>query len=624
MTDFSFGQINKKNQGIDFSKLSLRGGALQRSDMKTDAQRSIFDSLDKDKNGILTQNEMNAFADAANATGVKNNGGTNVTWDEAEKYFADNASGDSALKTNEKGQVVYDTTDKNGNAIQQKLNQNDMQEFINTFANSTENGQIVSAEEQEDGSITVSYDNGNQTVIREDGSTEQTTPDDVIDNQTTVTERRSDGTVSAITQSIEGLGEQHSEYAEDGTTVIQTEGSVDVGNSTVTTHSETDMDGNSISNIEISSEEGTFRMNGKTDVSGNEEVHYEEQQADGSKSEEDVVIENGFTRRTRSAEQKADGSSVETRYDGATGSSRTSSTEVKADGTKVETEYDLTGQHPVKTVETETSGRVVTTNYSRTATQGTGIPETMDVDVYGNGTVKAHYEYVYDENGESVPRLTSRTEMKGSVSVTTTYKYNNDGTVTTQVEDPTKGTVTTQVLRNPSVSNDKMQGTLAEEVVVDNKKGITTTSRYASDGKTLTSKVTDSRQTTITETYTRGHVSQKDTYYKQQNVTITEKNNKVSVTCSDGSSHWLTPNGRGGYDIYVKCDESVQAFNARTGLNKHGTHTQNGVSYFMAGDSVSLTMAEVVDVASKHPDAFDVNQPTCLNFLINLFPVIQQ
>ena len=80
MADIDVGKFGKKS-GIDLSTFT---GGLKKDQMKTDAQKSIFDKLDTDKNGVLDENEISAFRSA-----VDSNGDNTVSKREAKRFLKD-------------------------------------------------------------------------------------------------------------------------------------------------------------------------------------------------------------------------------------------------------------------------------------------------------------------------------------------------------------------------------------------------------------------------------------------------------------------------------------------------------------------------------------------------------
>lgn len=80
MADIDVGKFGKKS-GIDLSTFT---GGLKKDQMKTDAQKSIFDKLDTDKNGVLDENEISALRSA-----VDSNGDNTVSKREAKRFLKD-------------------------------------------------------------------------------------------------------------------------------------------------------------------------------------------------------------------------------------------------------------------------------------------------------------------------------------------------------------------------------------------------------------------------------------------------------------------------------------------------------------------------------------------------------
>lgn len=71
-----------KNTRVDLQ--TFKGG-LQRANLKTDAEKSIFDTIDTDKNGVLTQDEIKSFQSK-----IDTSGDNEVSKKEADNYLKSN------------------------------------------------------------------------------------------------------------------------------------------------------------------------------------------------------------------------------------------------------------------------------------------------------------------------------------------------------------------------------------------------------------------------------------------------------------------------------------------------------------------------------------------------------
>ncbi len=225
--------FGKKSQ-IDFNSF---GAGLKRDALKTDAQKSIFDSIDSDKNGVLDKSELEAFQ-----KNLDENGDGSVEKKEVDKYF-------------EKMSSFFNP---NGGKVDKKQNQAEMLQFLQEYGANTEN--IASSETTEENgvkTVTVKYkDNttesvavdsktGNVTTTKTDAEgvaeTEVKTSDGTLVSSSFKSEERSatiefaaDGKTPA--KMTETVGNQNSvtEFGSDGSTPVKTVITDTTDNSTAT------------------------------------------------------------------------------------------------------------------------------------------------------------------------------------------------------------------------------------------------------------------------------------------------------------------------------------------------------------------------------------------------------
>jgi len=139
--------FGKKSQ-IDFSSF---GAGLKRESLKTDTQKSIFNSIDIDKNGVLDKSELEAFQKNLDA-----NGDGSVEKKEVDNYF----------------EKMSNFFNPNGGKVDKKQNQAEMLKFLQEYGANTEN--ILSTEETEANgvkTVTVKYKDNTAEVIKLDSGT---------------------------------------------------------------------------------------------------------------------------------------------------------------------------------------------------------------------------------------------------------------------------------------------------------------------------------------------------------------------------------------------------------------------------------------------------------------------
>jgi len=189
--------FGKKSQ-IDFSSF---GAGLKREDLKTDAQKSIFNSIDTDKNGVLDKTELEAFQ-----KNLDENGDGSVEKKEVDNYFKKMSS----------------FFNPNGGKVDKKQNQAEMLKFLQEYGANTEN--ITSSETTETNgvkTVTVKYkDNTTESVAVDSNTGKVTTTKTDADGVAESEVKTSDGTlVSSSFKSEERSATI--EYAADGKTPVK-------------------------------------------------------------------------------------------------------------------------------------------------------------------------------------------------------------------------------------------------------------------------------------------------------------------------------------------------------------------------------------------------------------------
>lgn len=193
MGDFDIKQFKK--MGINISSLMKKGGGAKLSDKMSSEQVEVFKRLDKNNDGVVSQQEFLNFANDADASGkgkLMNDG--NVNFSESKNYF------------------MSEISDKN---VIKQLTPEEIVAFFEEFSNDGTPEDIKNATETiVDGkkATTIEYNNGDKEIIFEDGSKkiiQKNSKDEII-----ATEKRADGTIereiinNTIGQITENIYEQ--------------------------------------------------------------------------------------------------------------------------------------------------------------------------------------------------------------------------------------------------------------------------------------------------------------------------------------------------------------------------------------------------------------------------------
>ncbi len=256
------GNIGKfgKNSGVDLN--TVKGG-LKKEAMKTDEQKSIFDAVDADKNGVLDEKEVKAFKEKLDTSqdGV-------ISKKEAKKFL-------KSLNLNE-------------------VDQKELLKFLLDYSLNTENVQDVRIKEENGQKlIEVVYKDGTTEVVHSDKSSEVTTLPDENGNVTTQFLTADKKLTKTSTTSANG-DVTETEYAEDGETPVSSE--ITGKNGSVATISYEEgkpvskqvKHGSTTSNYTYS-EDGTEVLNSKIE---NEGVPTKERRIEYSYDENGVVTAN--------------------------------------------------------------------------------------------------------------------------------------------------------------------------------------------------------------------------------------------------------------------------------------------------------------------------------------------
>ena len=255
----NIGKFGKKS-GVDLN--TVKGG-LKKEAMKTDEQKSIFDAVDADKNGVLDEKEVKAFKENLDTSqdGV-------ISKKEAKKFL-------KSLNLNE-------------------VDQKELLKFLLDYSLNTENVQDVRIKEENGQKlIEVVYKDGTTEVVHSDKSSEVTTLPDENGNVTTQFLTADKKLTKTSTTSANG-DVTETEYAEDGETPVSSE--ITGKNGSVATISYEEgkpvskqvKHGSTTSNYTYS-EDGTEVLNSKIE---NEGVPTKERRIEYSYDENGVVTAN--------------------------------------------------------------------------------------------------------------------------------------------------------------------------------------------------------------------------------------------------------------------------------------------------------------------------------------------
>ncbi len=184
---------NFKNSNIDLQ--TFKGG-LQRTKLKTDAEKSIFDAMDTDKNGVLTQDEIQNFQQ-----NIDTSGDNKVSKKEAKKF----------LKSNN----LNKTVDKK-----------ELEKFLAEYNKNTENIEDVSVTENANGkTVQIKYNDGTVETLNPDKTSQLVK---TYENEVTTTKLLDENKKLLKESSVNKDGDTvETEYENDGETLsklVETKG----------------------------------------------------------------------------------------------------------------------------------------------------------------------------------------------------------------------------------------------------------------------------------------------------------------------------------------------------------------------------------------------------------------
>lgn len=187
MTEIGFGKLGKMGS-LDLSRLK---SGVKKTDLQNDVQKSIFDKVDKNKNGVLEEGEVNALSQSLQELAGKDN---NISDKEAQKFFKQNKMQDV------ESQQLYEfvsqlgvDSDKIDNASKQTMKDGteavavqykpDDAGTTNTDFMNSDTGEVVAKKsENEQTEVFTEYENGNvKTKTTTDKAANATTTENFIE-----------------------------------------------------------------------------------------------------------------------------------------------------------------------------------------------------------------------------------------------------------------------------------------------------------------------------------------------------------------------------------------------------------------------------------------------------------
>ena len=176
-----------KNTRVDLQ--TFKGG-LQRANLKTDAEKSIFDTIDTDKNGVLTQDEIKSFQSK-----IDTSGDNEVSKKEADNY----------LKSNN---------------LKKTVDKKELLKFLQEYNKNTEDIEDVSVTENAKGkTVQIKYKDGTIETLNPDKTSKLTKTGE---NEVTTTKFLDENKKLLKESTVTKDGDMKEiEYAQDGETITK-------------------------------------------------------------------------------------------------------------------------------------------------------------------------------------------------------------------------------------------------------------------------------------------------------------------------------------------------------------------------------------------------------------------
>ena len=187
MTEIGFGKLGKMGS-LDLSRLK---SGVKKTDLQNDVQKSIFDKVDKNGNGVLEEGEVNALSQSLQELAGKDN---NISDKEAQNFFKQNnmqdvesqqlyefvsqLGVDSDKIDNASKQIMKDGTE----AVAVQYKPDDTGTTNTDFMNSDTGEVVAKKSENEQTEVFTEYENGNvKTKTTTDKAANTTTTENFIE-----------------------------------------------------------------------------------------------------------------------------------------------------------------------------------------------------------------------------------------------------------------------------------------------------------------------------------------------------------------------------------------------------------------------------------------------------------
>lgn len=187
MTEIGFGKLGKMGS-LDLSRLK---SGVKKTDLQNDVQKSIFDKVDKNKNGVLEEGEVNALSQSLQELAGKDN---NISDKEAQKFFKQNKMQDVesqqlyefvsqlGVDSNKIDNASKQTMKDGTEAVAVQYKPDDAGTTNTDFMNSDTGEVVAKKSENEQTEVFTEYENGNvKTKTTTDKAANTTTTENFIE-----------------------------------------------------------------------------------------------------------------------------------------------------------------------------------------------------------------------------------------------------------------------------------------------------------------------------------------------------------------------------------------------------------------------------------------------------------
>ena len=249
------------SKGIDLGKLQ---GGLKKESLKTDSQKSIFGTIDKDQNGILDEEELTTFK-----TSLDKNGNNTISKKEIKKYLKENKLSN--------------------------INKKEFESALNSYIENTENVsnvKVKNIDNENKKTIEITYKDGTTEIINPDKSSQITQTDSAGSTITKYLDENK--TLQKDTVTTQDGTTITTEYSEDGKTPLTSETKTPNGSTSTITYKDGSPSTKQVklgttTSTYIYDESGTELLNSKIE---NEGVPTKEKRTSYTYNEDGTVTEN--------------------------------------------------------------------------------------------------------------------------------------------------------------------------------------------------------------------------------------------------------------------------------------------------------------------------------------------